>query len=49
MVTSVIKMLELLEFGQMTTSTIWFEWHDKNFVGDVMDKNYDAITFNLRA
>ena len=31
MITSVIEMLELPNFGQMTASTIYFETCDKNF------------------
>ena len=38
-------MLELLNFSYMTTSTIKFESHEKKFVGDVVDKGYDVITF----
>ena len=38
-------MLELSNFGQMTKSTIKLESCDKNFVGDVMNKNYDLINF----
>ena len=37
MTTSLIEMLELPNLGHMTTS-----------VGDVMDRNYDAITFILK-
>ena len=36
-------MLELSNFGHMT-STISFESHE-NIFGDVMDRNYDVITF----
>ena len=38
-------MLELQNFGHMDTSTIKFEWRDKNLVGDVADRIYDVITF----
>ena len=44
MITSLINMLHLPNFGCMTTSTTKFESPDKNFVGDVMDKTYDVIT-----
>ena len=36
-------MLELPNFGHMTKSTIRVAW--QNFVGDVMDSNYDIVTF----
>ena len=36
-------MLELPNFRHMTTSTTEFESH--NFVSDIMDRNYDVITF----
>ena len=39
------QILELPNFGHMTTSIIWFESCDKNFLGDVIDKIYDVITF----
>ena len=42
MITSLIEMQGLLNFGYMTTSTIQFESH---FVGDVIDINYDLIIF----
>ena len=45
MITFLIEMLQLPNFGHMTTSTIQFESRDENFVGDVMDRNYDVITF----
>ena len=45
MITSLIEMLELLNFGYMTTSTIKFESYEKKFVGDIIDKGYDDITF----
>ena len=38
-------MLELPNFGHMDTSTIKFESRGKNFVGDVIDRTYDVITF----
>ena len=44
MITSLIEMLELLNFGHMTTSTMSFE-SCNSFVGDVMDRNYDVIAF----
>ena len=44
MVTFLIEMLKLPKFGHMTTSIIRFESPD-NFVGDVMDRNYDVIAF----
>ena len=47
MITSSTEMLELPNFGHMTTSTIWFESLDK-FFGDVIDRNYDVITFISR-
>ena len=37
MITSLTGMLELANFGHITTSAIL------NFAGDVMDKNYDVI------
>ena len=45
MIASLIEMLQLPNFGHMTTSSIQYESRDENFVGDVMDRNYDAITF----
>ena len=44
-ITSLIQTLELPNFGHMNTSTIKFESRVKNFVGDVIDINYDVITF----
>ena len=44
MITSLIEMLELPNFRHMTTSTIYFESRD-NFFGNVIDINYDVITF----
>ena len=41
---SVEEMLELPNFGHMSTSTIQFESHEKNF-WDAVDTNYDVITF----
>ena len=38
-------MLELPNFSQVTTSTIYFESCDKFFFDDTIDKNYDFITF----
>ena len=37
-------MLELPNFRHMTTSTIYFESRD-NFFGNVIDINYDVVTF----
>ena len=34
-------------FGHMTTATIYFESRAINFVGNVMYRNYDFITFML--
>ena len=45
MITSLIEMPELLNFGHMTTSTIQFESRDQNFFGGVMDRGYDVINF----
>ena len=36
-------MLQLPNFGHTNTSTIYLESRDKNFVGDVINKNYDVI------
>ena len=36
-------MLELSNFGCMTTSAIQFESRDKKIFGDVMDRNDDVI------
>ena len=47
MITSLIEMLELSNFGHMITSTIQCESRDKFFFGDAMYKNYDVITFIL--
>ena len=44
MKTSFIEMLELPNFGNMAISTIKFESRD-NFFDDVMDINYNVITF----
>ena len=43
MITFLIQMLELPNFGHMTTSIIWVMW--QNFVGDVIDRIYGVITF----
>ena len=43
MISSLIETLELPSFGYITKSTIWFESNEKNILGDVMDRNYDAI------
>ena len=45
MITSLIEVLELPNFGHMTTSTIKLESRNKFFVDDVIDRNYDVITF----
>ena len=45
MVSSLIETLELLNFGYMTTSAIYFESRDK-FCCDVMDRNNDVITLS---
>ena len=37
-------MLELPNFGYMTTSAIYFESRDKVFVGDDININYDVKT-----
>ena len=42
MITSVIKMLELPNFGHMTTYNLS---HVIKFCCDVIDRNYDVITF----
>ena len=39
------EMLEIPNFGHMTTSTIEFESRNKIFAVDDMDRNYDVITF----
>ena len=36
-------MLVLAKFGQMATSTLWFESRDEDFVDELIDKNYDDI------
>ena len=43
-VTSLMEILELPNFRHMTTSTIYFESRD-NFFSNVIDINYDVITF----
>ena len=45
MIISLIEMLELPNFGQMTTSTTQFESCDKNLVDDVIGRTYDVMTF----
>ena len=40
MKTSLREILELRNFGDMITSTTYLESRDKNFVSDVMDRNY---------
>ena len=40
MITSLMEMLELPNFGHMATSIICV-----NFAADVMDRNYNVITF----
>ena len=42
MITSLIVMLELPNFGHMTTFTIWLESRDKILL---VDRNYDVISF----
>ena len=44
MISSLTEMLELLKVGHMTTFTLQFESHDKNFFSDVTDKSYGVIT-----
>ena len=44
MITSLMEMLELPNFGHMTTSTKKFE-HVIKFFSDVMDRKFDVITF----
>ena len=44
MVTSLIQMLELPNFGHMVTSTIKFELRE-DYVGDIMGKSFDVIAF----
>ena len=48
MITSLVQTLELPNFGHMTTSIIEFESFDKNFVGDVIDRIYDIISFTSK-
>ena len=43
--TCLIEMLELQNFGQVTTSTRQLGSIEKNVVVDVKDKNYGVITF----
>ena len=40
MITYLIEMLELSNFGHMGTSTIKIESHKKFFVNNVMDRNF---------
>ena len=47
MVTSLIEILELPNFGYMVTSTIKFESRE-NYVGDVMGKSFDIIAFVVK-
>ena len=42
-ITSLIEMLELPNFGHMITSTIRLDSSKKKIVGDVMDRSYDVI------
>ena len=44
MKTFLTERLELRNFGYLTKFTLLFESHG-NFFGDVMDRNYDVITF----
>ena len=41
-------MLELPNFGHITTSTIHLSHVIKNFAGDIMIRSYDVITFNSK-
>ena len=43
MITSLIEMLELSNFGHMGTSTIQTESRNKIFVNNVINRNYDFI------
>ena len=45
MITSLIEILKLTIFDYMTTSAIKFDLRDKNFVGVLMDRSFDVITF----
>ena len=45
MISSLTEMLDLQNFGHMTTFTLQFESRDTIFVGDVMDRNYYAMAF----
>ena len=47
MITFLIEMLELSNFGNMTTPSISFKSSDK-VLGDVKMRNYDLITFILK-
>ena len=42
-----IEILELPNFGHMTTSTVWLKLHEK-IVDDDIAKNYDVITFIVK-
>ena len=44
----VTSLIEVLNFGHMTTSTIYFELGDKYFLGNVVDRNHDIITVILK-
>ena len=44
MITSFLEVLELPSFSYMTLSIIQFESRG-SFANDVIDKNYDVITF----
>ena len=41
MITSLIEMLELSNFVLMATSAVYID--SRNFVSNVMDRNYDVI------
>ena len=45
MITSLIEVLEFPNFGHMTTFIINFESLDKILLINVIDRNYDVITF----
>ena len=45
MITFFIKMLQLPNIDDMTTSRTYFASCGKSFVGDVMVKNHDIINF----
>ena len=48
MITSLIEVLELPNFGHMINSTIQFELRDKILLMTSWTKNYDVITFILK-